>query len=77
MTRFWPFSGKKLVSNLPPRPPSATKILSFSLLSSPIILPFSSVTEIPTGTGISQYFPLDPFSALTHLFAPSPATNCF
>lgn len=31
----------------------------------PIILPFSSVTEIPTGTGISQSFPLDPFSALT------------
>lgn len=31
----------------------------------PIILPFSSVTEIPTGTGISQSFPLKPFSALT------------
>lgn len=31
----------------------------------PIILPFSSVIEIPTGTGISQSFPLKPFSALT------------
>lgn len=31
----------------------------------PIILPFSSVTEMPTGTEISQSFPLEPFSALT------------
>lgn len=31
----------------------------------PITLPFSSVTETPTGTGISQSFPLEPFSALT------------
>lgn len=36
-----------------------------SIVHLPIILPYSSVIEIPTGTGISQSFPFEPFSALT------------
>lgn len=36
-----------------------------SIVHLPIILPYSSVIEIPTGTRISQSFPFEPFSALT------------